>query len=135
MLRFQGFECSHDAIFKMYRLEFRFQNLPGKLCRFRVTGKPIRHLLHHFQNVPASYERSLKKYNATFDNLVWFKLAQLAGVNGIFEYSQIRSTEVERLFYNEQKPKSSKIASNQLIKAVQNRNLLLTRLVEMSCSD
>ena len=31
------FECSHDAVFKMCRLEFRFQNLPfsksaGKKC-------------------------------------------------------------------------------------------------------
>ena len=36
-----------------------------KICRqkmfhFRVNGRPIRHIFHRFQNVPASCERSLK---------------------------------------------------------------------------
>ena len=30
-----------------------------KMCRFRVNGRPIRHIFHRFQNVPASCERSL----------------------------------------------------------------------------
>ena len=30
-----------------------------KMCRFRVNGRPIRHICHRFQNVPASCERSL----------------------------------------------------------------------------
>ena len=52
----------------------RFQNVPirapfskstvfklcrQKMCRFRVNGRPIRHIFHRFQNVPASCERSL----------------------------------------------------------------------------
>ena len=32
----------------------------GKMCRFRVNWRPIRHIFHHFQNMPASCERSLK---------------------------------------------------------------------------
>ena len=36
-----------------------------KMCRFRVNGKPIRHIFHRFQNVPASCERSLKRLNET----------------------------------------------------------------------
>ena len=31
-----------------------------KLCRFHVNGRPIRHIFHRFQNVPASCERSLR---------------------------------------------------------------------------
>ena len=53
----------------------RFQNVPvrapfskstvfkicrQKICRFRVNGRPIRHIFHRFQNVPASCERSLR---------------------------------------------------------------------------
>ena len=59
-------ECSHDAVLNLYRLGFRFQNLPfsksagKKMCRFRVNGRPIRQIFHRFQNVPASCERSLK---------------------------------------------------------------------------
>ena len=30
------------------------------MCRFRVSGRPIRRILHRFQNVPASCERSLR---------------------------------------------------------------------------
>ena len=52
----------------------RFQNVPvrvqfskftffkicrQKMCRFRVIGRPIRHIFHRFQNVPASCERGL----------------------------------------------------------------------------
>ena len=78
-----------NAVFKMCRLEFRFQNLPSsksagkkcavfvwtgglsvmfftvfkmcrqKMCRFRVNERPIRHIFHRFQNVPASCECSL----------------------------------------------------------------------------
>ena len=54
----------------------RFQNVPvrvpfskstvfkicrRKMCRFRVNRRPISYILHHFQNVPASCERSLKQ--------------------------------------------------------------------------
>ena len=58
------FECSHDAVSKMCRLKFHFQNLsssnlPAKMCRFRVNGRPIRHIFHRFQNVPPSCENSL----------------------------------------------------------------------------
>ena len=34
-----------------------FEICQQKMCRFRV--RPIRHIFHHFQNVPASCERSL----------------------------------------------------------------------------
>ena len=37
-----------------------------KMCRFRVNGRPIRHIFHRSQNVPASCERSLS-YNACSD--------------------------------------------------------------------
>ena len=56
------YECSHDAVFKICRLEFRFENLPQKMCRFRVHWRPIRHIFNRFQNVPvpASCVRMLK---------------------------------------------------------------------------
>ena len=38
---------------------YRFQNLLKKMCRFRVNERPIRHIFHRFQNVPASCERCL----------------------------------------------------------------------------
>ena len=58
-------ECLHDAVLNLYWLEFRFQKSTvfeicrQKMCRFRVNGRPIRHIFHRFQNVPASCERSL----------------------------------------------------------------------------
>ena len=60
--------------FQNLPLEFLFQNLPfsksagKKMCRFRVNGRPIRHIFHRFQNVPASCERSLS-FVANFRNL------------------------------------------------------------------
>ena len=42
---------SKSTVFKICR---------QKMCRFRVNGRPIRRIFHHFQNVPASCERSLK---------------------------------------------------------------------------
>ena len=36
-----------------------FEICRQKMCRFRVNGRPIRHIFHRFQNVPASCERSL----------------------------------------------------------------------------
>ena len=30
-----------------------------KMCRFHLNGRPIRHIFHRFQNVPASCERCL----------------------------------------------------------------------------
>ena len=36
-----------------------FEICRQKMCRFRVNVRPIRHISHRFQNVPASYERSL----------------------------------------------------------------------------
>ena len=41
---------SKSTVFKICR---------QKMCRFRVNGRPIRHIFHRFQNVPASCERSL----------------------------------------------------------------------------
>ena len=41
---------SKSTVFKMCR---------QKMCRFRVNGRPIRHIFHRFQNVPASCEHSL----------------------------------------------------------------------------
>ena len=37
-----------------------FEICRQKMCRFRVNGRPIRHIFHRFQNVPASCERSLR---------------------------------------------------------------------------
>ena len=60
-------ECSHDAVSNLCRLGFRFQNLPfsksagERFAVFRVNRRPIRHIFHRFQNVPASYERSLRR--------------------------------------------------------------------------
>ena len=59
-------ECLNDAVSNLCRLRFRFQNLPfsksagKKMCRFRVNRRPIRHIFHRFQNLPASCERSLR---------------------------------------------------------------------------
>ena len=36
-----------------------FEICRQKMCRFRLNGRPIRHIFHRFQNVPASCERSL----------------------------------------------------------------------------
>ena len=64
--------CFHH--FRVFT-QSRFQNVPlrapfskstvfkicrQKMCRFRVNGRPIRHIFHRFQNVPASCERSLR---------------------------------------------------------------------------
>ena len=43
-------QFSKSIVFKMWR---------QKMCRFPVKGRPIRHIFHRFQNVPASYERGL----------------------------------------------------------------------------
>ena len=37
-----------------------FEVCRQKMCRFRVNRRPIRHIFHRFQNLPASCERSLK---------------------------------------------------------------------------
>ena len=37
-----------------------FEICRQKMCRFRVNRRPIRHIFHRFQNLPASCERSLK---------------------------------------------------------------------------
>ena len=42
---------SKSIVFKTCRL---------KMCRFRVKGRPIRHIFHRFQNVPASCEHCLR---------------------------------------------------------------------------
>ena len=42
---------SKSTVFKICR---------QKMCRFRVNRRPIRHIFHRFQNLPASCERSLK---------------------------------------------------------------------------
>ena len=41
---------SKSTVFKICR---------QKMCRFRVNRRPIRHIFHRFQNLPASCERSL----------------------------------------------------------------------------
>ena len=62
-------ECSHDAVSNLYRLGFRFKKSTifeiyrQKMCRFRVNGRPIRHIFHRFQNVQASCERNLNQLN------------------------------------------------------------------------
>ena len=67
MFVFIIFERSHDAVSKMCQLELCFQNLPfsksvgKKMCRIRVNGRPIRHIFHCFQGMPASCERNLKQ--------------------------------------------------------------------------
>ena len=43
-------QFSKSTVFKMRR---------QKMCRFRVNGRPSRHIFHRFQNVPALCERSL----------------------------------------------------------------------------
>ena len=43
---------SKSTVFKIWR---------QKICRFRVNGRPFRHIFHRFQNLPASCERSLKQ--------------------------------------------------------------------------
>ena len=43
----------YSSGFKIYS----FQNLLAKMCRFRVNERPIHHIFHRFQNVPASCER------------------------------------------------------------------------------
>ena len=64
----------------------RFQNVPvrvqfykfsvfkmcrQKMCRFRVNGRPIRHIFHRFQNVPASCERSLNHNCPFYSGLIF----------------------------------------------------------------
>ena len=66
----QLFSFHHFRVFT----RCRFQNVPVRvpfskstvfricrqiMCLFRVNGRPIRHIFHRFQNVPASCERSL----------------------------------------------------------------------------
>ena len=36
-----------------------FEVCRQKMCRFRLNRRPIRHIFHRFQNVPASCEHSL----------------------------------------------------------------------------
>ena len=38
-----------------------FEICRQKMCRFRVNRRPIRHIFHRFQNLPASCERSLSE--------------------------------------------------------------------------
>ena len=76
------FTCRHFQVFT----RCSFQNVPvrvpfskstvfkicrQKMCRFRVNGRPIRRIFHRFQNVPASCERSLRRFkldSLTFDS-------------------------------------------------------------------
>ena len=37
-----------------------FKICPQKMCHFRVNGRPICYIFHHFQNVPASCECCLR---------------------------------------------------------------------------
>ena len=58
------FKCLHDAVSKMCRLEFRFQNLPfqnlpAKNVPFSCEREVYPSNFHRFQNVAVSYERSL----------------------------------------------------------------------------
>ena len=67
--------CFFSSFSSVHRMSF--QNVPvgapfskssvfeicrQKMCRFRVNGRPIRHIFHRFQNVLASCERSLKVF-------------------------------------------------------------------------
>ena len=43
-----------------------FEICRQKMCRFRVNRRPIRHIFHRFQNLPASCERSLSIHVITY---------------------------------------------------------------------
>ena len=78
-------ECSHDAVSNLCRLGFHpkstvFEICRQKMCHFRVNGRPIRHIFHRFQNVPASYERSLR-----------LQMIPDSGKNRLTEYSKIQN--------------------------------------------
>ena len=45
---------SKSTVFKICR---------QKMCRFRANRRPIRHIFHRFQNLPASCERSLRLHS------------------------------------------------------------------------
>ena len=81
----------HRQIFCFYRFRVftrcRFQNVPVRvpisksivfkicqqtMCCFRVNRKPIRHIIHRFQNVPASCERSLRFAYAALKLAIYF---------------------------------------------------------------
>ena len=51
-----------------------------KMCRFRVNGRPIRHIFHRFQNVPASCERSLKRTKMKLKTMVTKTTLRLGGL-------------------------------------------------------
>ena len=53
------FECSHDAISKMCRLEFRFRNLSAKNVLFSCEREAYPSHFSPFSNLPALCERRL----------------------------------------------------------------------------
>ena len=59
--------------------------MPAKMFRFRVNGRPIRHIFHRFQNVPASRERGLRHEKMEILKMVLKRIAQ----NGDFKHFEI----------------------------------------------
>ena len=72
------FKCSHDAVFSLCWLEFRFRNppfsrSPVKTCAILcVNGRPIVHIFHHFQNMPASCSLRPRTFMWNFPKLQRF---------------------------------------------------------------
>ena len=61
---FQNY-AGYGSIFKIYCFQYL---LAKKMFRFRLNGRPIRHIFHRFQNVLVSCERSLIYLNFVFSN-------------------------------------------------------------------
>ena len=72
---------SKSTVFKLCR---------QKMCRFRVNGRPIRHIFHCFQNVPAPCERSLNENH--FYEIEQRTKAGIRELNQVFTMSKHRFT-------------------------------------------
>ena len=67
-----------------------FEICRQKLCRFRVNRRPIRHIFHRFQNLPASCERSL---NLPLDCSETFNIFRITVFFFLFKNSRKFSTK------------------------------------------
>ena len=65
-----------------------------KICRFCVNGRPIRHVFHRFQNVPALRERSLSH---VYQN--WFSVQFNMACH--IEYHRPESAPFRKIIYYE----------------------------------
>ena len=72
---------SKSTVFKICR---------RKMCRFRVNGRPIRHIFHRFQNVAVSCERCLK--------VGWFPNWLTVKEQGIDLLAILKRIRIERYF-------------------------------------